>query len=242
MSKSCWFVAVSWMSLALLVGCGGTASSGACQSLYPASQGLSAPCCLGWGVDACGAGLTCAALDGRSQPTCYPAFSRADGLECNTDVQCVSHACDTSGVCKSMPGAKCTAVIGCGPGGLDSPYYCGSGQRCVPCESKSNVAACRMPAGSGGADLARNTTCVDDTGNSKGVGQVCNANSECVDHQSPSCFPTPDGSFCTAPCHAGDDCGENAECTQLSPMPGKGLDGPCASAATPCLCLAVRCP
>ena len=48
------------------------AADDTCKSAYARSQTLSQPCCTGWGADACGALLFCAAFDGRTQTTCYP--------------------------------------------------------------------------------------------------------------------------------------------------------------------------
>ena len=80
------------------------------------SQGASEACCLSYGVDACGAGLFCAAFDGRTQPTCYPERSRADLASCNADVQCTSGSCNTSaGKCRSLPSMPCEVEVGCAP-------------------------------------------------------------------------------------------------------------------------------
>jgi hypothetical protein len=84
----------------------------------PASQGPSEPCCLARGVDACGASLFCAALDGRTQPTCYLERSRLDGQACTADVQCASGGCNVPReACRATPGAPCTAALGCAEAG-----------------------------------------------------------------------------------------------------------------------------
>ena len=54
---------------------GGGLDAQECSSTTPAAQGLSQPCCLSWGADACGAGLFCGAFDGRTVTTCYPERS-----------------------------------------------------------------------------------------------------------------------------------------------------------------------
>ena len=68
----------------------------ACSATIPAAQGLSQPCCLSWGADACGAGLFCGAFDGRTKTTCYLEHSRANGETCTENVQCVNKVCDAS--------------------------------------------------------------------------------------------------------------------------------------------------
>ncbi|MCP4806263.1 MAG: hypothetical protein GY913_05700 [Proteobacteria bacterium] len=76
-----------WTGLAallLLVGCAGGEDTG-----FPMSQQASEPCEPAHGIDACGAGLFCAALDGRSQPTCYPLYSRQNGESCDDDDNCI---------------------------------------------------------------------------------------------------------------------------------------------------------
>jgi hypothetical protein len=106
---------VAWPFLLQLVACS-SATNDSCKSRFPASQAASAPCCPDWGVDACGASLFCAALDGRTQPTCYPEHSRLPNQSCTADVQCISFSCATSGVCKGIPGGSCTPEVGCGSG------------------------------------------------------------------------------------------------------------------------------
>ena len=84
-----------------------------CKSSHPASQSLSEPCCAERGADACGAGLFCAAFDGRTQTTCYPERSRLDGETCTANAQCVGNTCDPNGVCKAhtpTPPTKCPST------------------------------------------------------------------------------------------------------------------------------------
>lgn len=89
-------------------------SEGKCS--LPQSQQASAPCCLGWGIDACGAGLLCAAIEKRDQPSCYPERSRRDMTECSTDELCASASCDLSQrKCRSSLHSECEASIGCAP-------------------------------------------------------------------------------------------------------------------------------
>lgn len=103
----------------------------------PASQPLSAPCCLGLGVDACGAGLFCAAFDGRLQPTCYAEGSRPLNAACSGERQCVVDTyCDVGpggveGVCvptRTRPaGGQCRHDVECTSGRC-------IGDRCAPTE------------------------------------------------------------------------------------------------------------
>jgi len=92
-----------------------TTTDSSCTSKYPASQSLSEACCAERGADACGAGLFCAAFDGRTQTTCYAERSRADGQTCTENIQCEGNACNASGICKKPttttpppPPGKCT--------------------------------------------------------------------------------------------------------------------------------------
>lgn len=91
------------------------------------SQGVSQACCLGYGIDACGASLFCAAFDGRTQPTCYAEHSRLDQETCTADNQCASSSCNTTaGACRSLPGSNCSATIGCADDTAGQAYYCDS--------------------------------------------------------------------------------------------------------------------
>jgi hypothetical protein len=105
---------------------GGQASGGAtsqpCE--YSMSQGLSQPCCLEYGIDACGAYLFCAAFDGRIQPTCYAEHSRLDQQACTADVQCASSSCNVEqDKCRSLPRTSCSVDVGCASFDGDD-YFC----------------------------------------------------------------------------------------------------------------------
>jgi hypothetical protein len=151
---------------------------------YPKSQGPSMACCPELGADACGASLFCAALDGRTQATCYANYSRLGGQTCTDDAQCASAACDKSGVCKGVPGGTCDPSIGCGttPGSAQV-YYCGAGAggalTCLPCTSTSTSPVCGSR--DAGSD-AHGTKCVS----------TCKNDSECQ----ASCPPVTQGSIC----------------------------------------------
>ncbi len=102
-------------------GGGGAQSCGAIGK----SRGVSQACCLSYGVDACGAGLFCAAFDGRTQPTCYLERSRPDMASCNGERQCVSGTCNaTAGKCKSTPLMTCDPAIGCSSDPAGTRYGC----------------------------------------------------------------------------------------------------------------------
>jgi hypothetical protein len=93
---------------------GGVVDSNACQSLGRARTD-SESCCPQFGLDACGANLFCAALDGRTVPTCYPEYSRPAGATCGEDRQCLAGRCNTQqGKCTYATGFECDAALGCG--------------------------------------------------------------------------------------------------------------------------------
>lgn len=91
------------------------------------SQVMSEPCCPGLGLDACGAGLFCAAFDGRLQPTCYAEYSRKDGADCSEDRQCGSASCNTDvQKCRYVYGVACAADVGCAPTAAGAATVCAS--------------------------------------------------------------------------------------------------------------------
>src|SRR5262249_30978752 len=82
-------------------------------------------CCPALGADACGAGLFCAAFDGRDVATCYVEHTRLDMAECSTDVQCLSASCNLDvRHCRSLPGQTCTTAIGCATAPNGERYAC----------------------------------------------------------------------------------------------------------------------
>ena len=87
-------------------------------------QGLSQSCCEARGIDACGAGLFCAAFDGRTVPTCYANNSRLGLEECTADAHCASSQCNvTLSRCKSIGSETCRTDVGCAvPQGYSSAY------------------------------------------------------------------------------------------------------------------------
>lgn len=78
------------------------------------SRGPSLACCASFGIDACGAGLFCAAFDGRTQATCYALRSRADSAECSADEQCQSGGCHPEAhKCRATYGSACSQDLSC---------------------------------------------------------------------------------------------------------------------------------
>lgn len=103
---------------------------------YSPVQALSEPCCSSYGADACGAGLFCAAFDGRHRETCYANYSRLSFEACTEDRQCASHSCNTSVYkCRSAQYELCTTSVGCAPtNAIGEPLTCtpdGADMRCI---------------------------------------------------------------------------------------------------------------
>ena len=158
--------------LASCVGCGDSSSTGAAPAAavgagncgaIQSGRGVSEPCCEAYGVDACGAGLVCAALDGRTASTCYVEGSRADGKTCTADALCVSGACDkTLHTCGVPLGGLCTYS----PDG--STNNCGT-------ENGAKL-ACSRPIVNNKADGALVCTRMDPTSDCA----PCNTKADCV--------------------------------------------------------------
>jgi hypothetical protein len=132
------------LSAAPLAGCDGSGGGGGggADCSEPTSQGLSQPCCLAHGVDACGATLFCAAFDGRTQPTCYPERSRLTGESCFEDRHCASGSCHLeAGVCRGIPFADCDPEIGCARDPSGNRYACVA-DRCEPVGDGALGAVC----------------------------------------------------------------------------------------------------
>lgn len=203
---------------------------------FPVSQGLSEPCCTSFGIDACGAGLFCAAFDGRTQATCYGERTRNALETCTADNQCESGDCSATGVCAGLPGDRCTADSGC-----TSPV---SGR--WACDTRSAPSFCVELDGQNGAFCLAPSDCDsgDCTGNTcrAGTDAFCNQNEECASNacvrQACSCSPfitascpaqqhcrflPPDGTRCFrsgpgglgTPCEALEDCAAPYTCAQL---------------------------
>ena len=113
-------------SLALLLGlaCSSPTEQAEDEGCMP-SRTMSEPCCPVLDIDACGAGLVCAALDGRTQPTCYAEYSRRDGSECTDDLLCISQSCNPEvNRCRALPGTACDPEIGCAPDPMGNQLDC----------------------------------------------------------------------------------------------------------------------
>lgn len=90
-------------------------------------------CCSELGIDACGAGLVCAALDERKQPTCYREYSRHDLSECSVDRLCASGTCNQdTRRCQSSYLAACDPDTGCAPDPRGYTLDCGEVQPQYP--------------------------------------------------------------------------------------------------------------
>jgi hypothetical protein len=119
-----------------------TSRESAC--LESRSRGPSEPCCLDFGVDACGANLFCAAFDGRSQATCYVEGSRTAGEECKESKQCLSGSCVKS-KCAALLSEKCDPAIGCaqrGATGTTNPIACKAEGNSAPTCTVLSLANC----------------------------------------------------------------------------------------------------
>jgi|GEM_PF-2635091 len=101
----------------LLAGCSGddteagpgADNGGGATTCVDPAQPVSAECCLDHGIDACGASLTCALLDGRSLAVCYANSSRLPGETCTHDGLCVSGLCGANtGTCAQLLGLPCS--------------------------------------------------------------------------------------------------------------------------------------
>ena len=82
----------------------------------PPVAGVSEACCPDYGLDACGANLICAALDGRTLPTCYLEATRLGGEECTDDALCFSGSCnELNNTCMPILEESCDPTVGCVP-------------------------------------------------------------------------------------------------------------------------------
>ena len=86
-------------------------------------QAESQTCDPKFGVDACGAGLFCAAFDNRKYYTCYRLGTRQRGQSCTADNQCAFDDC-TSGVCaRASVGMPCQSSNDCKSGHCSRVCY-----------------------------------------------------------------------------------------------------------------------
>lgn len=194
----------------------GTTDEPSCKTTFPVTQPLSAPCCTEWGIDGCGAGLFCAALDGRTQATCYPVRSRRHRETCLADDNCVSEHCDAdTKTCNLRPGTSCNPGDPCARDENGVPHTCLE-SRCTPtpcdpirqtgcaesetCDLVGETAGCRKVGpsklgescyGLAGLPCARGLTCGGT------CSRICSTEADCPNRM--SCHrsgPNPFG-FCT---------------------------------------------
>jgi hypothetical protein len=84
-----------------------------CSSVAKA-QGPTERCCPAYGIDACANGFFCAALDGRTVPTCSPEHSLKGGDPCTEDRQCGPGKCSVAARrCEYSLNSECDPSVGC---------------------------------------------------------------------------------------------------------------------------------
>ncbi|MGE0323840.1 MAG: hypothetical protein AB7K71_09530 [Polyangiaceae bacterium] len=221
--------------LAVVSGCssggnGGGSPAETCD--LPASQTISQPCCASLGVDACGAGLFCAAFDGRQQATCYAERSRADQTECSADVQCLSGSCNTTAAaCRSLQGTACSSDVGCAPAVDNSRFACSPGtQTCLPIDPNDG-GLCEQN------DDCNSHHCVAGRCESGGTGSPCGAPSDCNSNicQDGTCSDGGSGAKCSGneECSVGTCIGGSCSTGQLGQTCTGASD--CASSAPHCV-------
>lgn len=189
-----------------------TASGANCQP----SRGPSEECCIELGVDACGAGLFCAAFDGRTVTTCYVDRIRMDGEECDADTNCASLSCHPTLLrCRAMPTAPCDTALGCSDA-IDGTYAC----------SRFDL-RCRATDGSADSPCDENAECAT---------QMC-TNGSCMEEVMPPEVPCGMGCLgcATPPTQACSTCVQQQleMCTQ-SECCGQVVLGPTCNADTNC--------
>lgn len=79
-------------------------------------QTESEPCNPEHEIDACGAGLFCAAFEGREIPTCYRLRSRQSGESCRKDNHCITDNCNKNKCGLAPSGAPCASDAQCSSG------------------------------------------------------------------------------------------------------------------------------
>jgi hypothetical protein len=168
---------------------------------------------MDYGIDACGAGLFCAAFDGRTQATCYPERSRPDMEECAADAHCASGSCNTTvGRCQSSPFRPCEVGVGCADTD-DGGFVCIDGE-------------CDLTEGVMGSPCERDDDCDDGVcdgstclGAEGSVG--CTEDADC---QSSLCCEEQDYAMVCDPCGGGEaegcipgviECEAGLECCNL---------------------------
>ena len=87
------FTEPRWIHALIVTVAAGCFACGDDSESVPPSQGPSEQCDPSHGIDACGAGLFCAAFDGRKVDTCYVLGSRLRDEECGDNSHCSSKNC-----------------------------------------------------------------------------------------------------------------------------------------------------
>jgi hypothetical protein len=174
------------------------------------SRGPSEPCCLDFGVDACGANLFCAAFDGRSQATCYVVGTRTAGEECKESKQCLSGSC-VKNKCAALLSETCDPAIGCaqkGATGTANPIACKAERQSAPTCTRLSLTRCE----SGPCASAQGDICAV---RSAGLSLKCPRGTECVSQGGDvsTCeFAKSEGGTGKAPlysaCNVDADCGD----------------------------------
>jgi hypothetical protein len=229
------------VSSVIAVGCAGSGGGADATGGDPCdgigmSQPATAPCCLEYGIDACGASLFCAAFDGRLVPTCYLERSRRDLEECGADLHCISGSCNTDALkCRSLAGQACDAGVGCAPAPNGVDLYVCDGH---PDGGPANT--CKLV----GRDLG--DPCLPDNGCEAGAcidtrcsllppGTKCAGKADCASHLcvGGTCSSGEGGAHCSSDdhCNGSKDfrCTSLGICSQGQPGSVCGTDDDCHS-------------
>jgi hypothetical protein len=151
------------------------------------SRGESEECDPSLGSDACGAGLFCAAFDGRKVSTCYRNGSRGTGESCSEDHHCASGKC-SNGKCRSPESNEAA----CGANAI-GPVQAAS----EPCDPAYGLDACGANLFCAAFDGRKCATCYPIR--SRHVGESCGEDLHCTNSYclNQLCTRAPKGYPCT---------------------------------------------
>lgn len=183
----------------------------------PEVRALSESCCESYGVDACGAGLFCAAFDERDVSTCYANRTRSPGQTCSDDEHCSTAQCSEHGFCAALPTMTCEPEWGCTGMEAGGRYVCADGQ----CQPTGRASGYCLDASDCEGYLCVDARCVEPTA-SKMAGEACDVSGECA---SRNCFEgacscdknsnagCPQGERCSGGSHVtwGTTCGDKSQ-------------------------------
>lgn len=141
-------------------------------------QSLGEPCCEKYGIDACGAGLFCAKLDGRTVATCYPNNVRKSGETCTDDIQCMSNTCSAGGECAASRNEECSPKGGCEEGYVCAAFLTDLA-RAPQCLAVGQDGVCLEDRDCSNGASCRSGHCV--SADPKYAGESCSDDTECVD-------------------------------------------------------------